>query len=110
MRPAGEVMAEALDETAIRQPVVPVVTNVAAGPAEAAETIRQHLVEQVTGRVRWRESVAWMSDNGIAQTAEAGAGKVLTVMNRRNVRALKGHALGTPDELAVFVAALAGTE
>lgn len=110
MRPAGEVMAEALDETAIRQPVVPVVTNVAAGPAEAAETIRQHLVEQVTGRVRWRESVAWMSDNGIAQTAEAGAGKVLTLMNRRNVRALKGHALGTPDELAVFVAALAGTE
>lgn len=110
MRPAGEVMAEALAETAIRQPVVPVVTNVTAGPAEAPETIRQHLVEQVTGRVRWRESVAWMADNGIAQTAEAGAGKVLTVMNRRNVRALKGHTLGTPDELAAFVAALAGTQ
>ncbi|NBC21068.1 MAG: ACP S-malonyltransferase [Alphaproteobacteria bacterium] len=110
MRPAGEIMAAALAETAIRQPVVPVVTNVTAGPAEAPETIRQHLIEQVTGRVRWRESVAWMADNGIAQTAEAGVGKVLTVMNRRNVRALKGHPLGTPDELANFVAALAGTQ
>ncbi len=110
MQPAAEAMAQALSEIEIVAPLVPVVSNVTAQATSEAKAIRRHLVEQVTGRVRWRESVAWMADNGIMQTAEAGAGKVLSVMNRRNVKALKGHTLGTPDELAAFAAALSGAQ
>lgn len=110
MQPAGEAMAAALAETTIAPPTVPVVVNVTARPCSAPDDIRAHLVSQVTGRVRWRESVAWMSENGIASTAEAGPGKVLSVMNRRNVKALRGHPLATPDELAAFAAALRETE
>lgn len=110
MQPAAEAMAEALSQAEVKAPVVPVVANVTAEAVSDPEAIRKYLVDQVTGRVRWRESVTWMAANGIARTGEAGAGKVLTVMNRRNVKVLEGHPLGTPDDLAAFAAAMAGTQ
>lgn len=109
MQPAAEAMSHALRETDIKEPAVPILANVTAQPTSEPEAIRQRLIEQVKGRVRWRESILWMAENGVARTAEAGAGKVLTVMNRRNVRALAGHTLGAPDELAAFAAAFTDT-
>ena len=106
MAPAAEAMAEALANTTITAPKVPLVANVTAEAGNNPDAIRQQLVDQVTGRVRWRESVAWMVANGLEQTGEAGAGKVLTVMNRRNERALVGKTLGTPDDLAAFAESL----
>lgn len=102
MAPAAEKMAEALAAAEIVAPKVPLVANVTAVAGSDAEDIRSQLVEQVTGRVRWRESVAWMVANGLERTGEAGAGKVLTVMNRRNERSLVGKTLGSPEDLAAF--------
>jgi len=102
MAPAAEKMAVAIAETEIKAPRVPLVANVTADAGSDPEAIGKQLVEQVTGRVRWRESVAWMVANGMERTGEAGAGKVLTVMNRRNERSLVGKTLGTPEELAAF--------
>lgn len=108
MRPAAEAMAAALTETTISAPRTPLVANVTATAGSDPDQIRQQLIDQVTGRVRWRESVIWMVGNGIEMTGEAGAGKVLTVMNRRNERSLAGHTLGTPDDLAAFAESLKG--
>lgn len=102
MAPAAEKMAAALAEADIQAPRVPLVANVTAIAGSDPEAIRAQLVEQVTGRVRWRESVAWMVASGIERTGEAGAGKVLTVMNRRNDRSLKGMTLGTPEDIDAF--------
>lgn len=105
MAPAADKMAAALADADITAPRVPLVANVTAVAGSDVDAIRAQLVEQVTGRVRWRESVAWMVANGLEQTGEAGAGKVLTVMNRRNERALVGKTLGTPEDLAAFAEA-----
>lgn len=102
MAPAADKMATALEDADIKAPRVPLVANVTAVAGSDVDAIRAQLVEQVTGRVRWRESVAWMVANGLQRTGEAGAGKVLTVMNRRNERALAGKTLGTPEDLAAF--------
>ena len=102
MQPAADAMEEALAETVISAPTVPVVTNVTASAETNPDAIRNHLVAQVTGRVRWRESVEYMAAQRIMRTVEAGAGKVLTVMNRRTVRALSGSTLGTPEDVAAW--------
>ncbi|MEO9969940.1 MAG: ACP S-malonyltransferase [Hyphomonadaceae bacterium] len=102
MAPAADAMREALGEAKINAPSVPLVANVSAAPTVDPDAIRDQLVQQVTGRVRWRESVQWMVGQGLEQAMEAGAGKVLTVMNRRNERALKGVTLGTPEQLEAF--------
>ena len=83
-------------------PSIPVFANVTAAPTSDPSEIRKLLVEQVTARVRWRESVEKMASEGITLMAECGAGKVLTVMNRRTVKDLKGVALGTPADLESF--------
>src|SRR5215469_2614635 len=81
MAPAAEEMAQALSSAAIFAPSPPVVANVTARPTSDVETIRRQLVEQVTGRVRWRESMEWLTgEGGVTRFAEAGAGKVLTGM------------------------------
>ncbi len=83
MQPAADVMAAALADVDMSAPVVPLVANVVAGAVSDAGQIRNNLVAQVTGTVRWRESVAWMIDNGVTGFVEVGAGKVLTGMARR---------------------------
>ncbi len=107
MAPAADVMAAALAEVQISAPVVPVVANVVAGPVGDPDEIRRRLVEQVTGTVRWRESVLWMAGQGVDQLKEIGAGKVLTGLTRRIDRSVKGAAVGTPEDVAGFAASLA---
>ena len=99
MAPAAEEMAAALGEVTVNAPAVPVVANVLAAPISDPDEIRARLVEQVTGTVRWRESVAWMAANGVDTLYEVGAGKVLTGLARRIDRALTGRAVGTPQDI-----------
>ena len=83
MQPAADVMAAALADVDMSAPAVPLVANVVASAVNDADQIRNNLVAQVTGTVRWRESVAWMIDNGVTGFVEVGAGKVLTGMAKR---------------------------
>ena len=107
MQPAADAMAEALAAASINAPAVPVVANVTARPTDDVETIRRQLVEQVTGRVRWRESVMWMvEEGGITTLAEAGAGKVLSTMLKRTTKEAKGQPLNNAADLEAFAAAL----
>ena len=107
MQPAADEMAAALASATILTPVVPVVANVTAGPVSDPEVIRRLLVEQVTGRVRWRESMIWMAnDGGVTRFAEIGSGKVLTGMAKRIAPDADAVALNTPEELEAFAKSL----
>ena len=106
MQPAAEEMRAALANTRLLAPTAPVVANVTAQPTEDPEEIRRLLVEQVTGRVRWRESVTFMAENGVTRFAEVGAGKVLTGMAKRIAPDAEAVALNTPDDLESFAARL----
>jgi [acyl-carrier-protein] S-malonyltransferase len=109
MQPAADAMAAALESATILAPRVPLVANVTAQPTQDPESIRRNLVSQVTGRVRWTESVQFMVAGGVHMTAETGNGKVLTVMQRRIEKSLSGFTLSTPDDLATFASALKET-
>jgi len=108
MAPAAEAMADALADTDLKTPVVPVVNNVTAGPITDPVQLKSDLVTQVTGRVRWRESVLWMAEDGVDTFAEPGTGKVLTGMLRRIVKGVDGVSLSTPDALEKFAEMLDG--
>lgn len=108
MQPAAEAMAEALSHVNIERPRVPLVANVRAAPVSDPTTIRSLLVEQVTGSVRWRESVLCMAKNGVTEIWEIGAGKALTGMIRRIDKDIATRNIGTPDEVAAAAAALNG--
>ncbi|WP_041768463.1 ACP S-malonyltransferase [Pseudovibrio sp. FO-BEG1] len=110
MQPAADAMAKALAEVEIKAPAVPLVANVLAAPITDPEEIRTRLVEQVTGTVRWRESVSWMADNGVTTLVEIGTGKVLTGMVRRIVKSLEGVAVNTAEDIDALVARLEGAE
>ena len=99
MEPAAEVMAQALEQVHINRPAVPVVANVVAEGITDPATIRSLLVQQVTGSVRWRESVRWMAENGVTEIWEIGAGKALSGMVRRIERSIACAAIGTPDDI-----------
>jgi len=103
MSPAAEAMREALNEIDIWEPIVPVVANVTARPVRDPADIRRLLVEQVTGSVRWRESVLYMRDQGVGELVEIGAGKVLSGLARRIDRHLKALSINTPDDMDVFL-------
>ncbi|WP_273282028.1 ACP S-malonyltransferase [Pseudooceanicola atlanticus] len=100
MEPAAKVMADALSDVTLSAPKVPVVANVRAEAVSDPDTIRELLIEQVTGSVRWRESVAWMSGQGVTEIWEIGAGKALSGMIRRIDRAIECRAVGTPEDVA----------
>jgi [acyl-carrier-protein] S-malonyltransferase len=100
MEPAAKVMAEALDDVDILTPSVPLVANVRAAAVTDPAVIRSLLVEQVTGSVRWRESVGFMAENGVTEIFEVGAGKALSGMIRRIERSIACSAVGTPDDIA----------
>lgn len=102
MDPAAAVMAEALAHTTIRPPSVPVVTNVGAGPTSEPDDIRTQLVEQVTGTVRWRESMAFLGARGIKRFAEFGAGKVLSGLVKRVVEGAETASVGSPEDFAAL--------
>ena len=99
MEPAAGVMAEALSHVDIETPKVTVVPNVCAHGCTSATLLRNHLVDQVTGSVRWRESVLWMAGEGVTEIWEIGAGKALSGMIRRIDRSIATRAVGTPDDV-----------
>jgi [acyl-carrier-protein] S-malonyltransferase len=107
MQPAADEMAEALAQALIIAPRAPLVANVTARPVLDPDTIRRLLVEQITGRVRWRESIEWLAgEGGITRFVEAGAGKVLTGMAKRIAPDADAVALNTPADLEAFAKSL----
>ena len=99
MQPAADAMRDALAGVSLKAPRVPVVCNVLAGPSTDPDAIRLNLVRQVTGTVRWRESVAWMGSQGVDRFFEIGAGKVLTGLLKRIVPDAQGFAVGGPEDV-----------
>ena len=106
MAPAAEEMREALAGAAILAPRAPLVTNVTARPTLDPEQIRALLVEQITGRVRWRESVLTFRHLGVGTTVECGGGKVLTGMVKRTDRELETVSLDSPADIETFAKTL----
>jgi [acyl-carrier-protein] S-malonyltransferase len=107
MQPAADEMAEALAQALIVPPRAPLVANVIARPVLDADVIRRLLVEQITGRVRWRESIEWLAgEGGVTRFVEAGAGKVLTGMAKRIAPDADAVALNTPADLEAFAKSL----
>ena len=104
MQPAADAMAAALAGVTVKSPVVPVVANVLAKPIRDPVDIVDALVAQVTGTVRWRDSIAFMADAGVTQFYEVGAGKVLSGLVRRVAEGASGVSIGTPDDVAAFKA------
>ena len=103
MQPAADEMAAALADTKINAPVVPVIANVTAEATSDPEAIRTLLVEQVTGSVRWRESMIWAADKGVTELVEIGSGKVLTGMAKRIDARLSAKALNTPEDIEAIL-------
>ena len=108
MQPAADAMREALAGVRVNAPAVPVVANVEAGPITDPAAIRDALVRQVTGTVRWRESVAYMATQGVEAFYEVGSGKVLTGLVKRIAAGASTTAIGAPDEVAAFKTSLHG--
>ncbi|MBO9173893.1 MULTISPECIES: ACP S-malonyltransferase [unclassified Rhizobium] len=108
MAPAADAMREALAGVAKSNPVVPVIANVRAAPVTDADEIAKLLVEQVTGQVRWRETVEWFAANGVTTLYELGAGKVLTGLARRIDKNVTGISVNSPADIDAAVAALLG--
>jgi [acyl-carrier-protein] S-malonyltransferase len=107
MQPAADEMAEALAGASISAPRAPVVANITARPVLEPQSIRRLLVEQVTGRVRWRESVEWMAgEGGVTRFVELGSGKVLTGMAKRALPDAEALALNAPADLEAFASSL----
>lgn len=108
MQPAADAMAEALTNTKISAPVIPVVANVTAAATSSPDEIRDLLVQQITGMVRWRESVLWMRDQGVSEMIELGAGKVLCGLARRIDKEINCAAAGTPEHIESVIIQIKG--
>lgn len=103
MAPAAQEMAAALADTTIRPPEVPVICNVTARPEEDPNNLRRLLVDQITGTVRWRESVEFMAEDGVTNAFEIGAGKVLTGLIRRIASDIQTGNIGTAEQIESFL-------
>ncbi|MGO4114302.1 ACP S-malonyltransferase [Rhizobium ruizarguesonis] len=106
MAPAADAMREALATVSKSDPIVPLIANVRAAPVTAADEIASLLVEQVTGQVRWRETVEWFAGNGVTTLYELGSGKVLTGLARRIDKTINGISVNGPADIDAAVAAL----
>lgn len=106
MAPAAREMQEALEKVTVRPPRVPIISNVSVAPENDPTRIKQLLVEQVTARVRWRETIAGLRDRGITSVVEIGAGKVLTTMAKRIDKDLPGFSVETPQDIEAFLKTL----
>lgn len=105
MQPAADAMAEALGTVTLNAPVVPVIANVVAGPVSDPEEIRDLLVRQVTGMVRWRESVLAMKELGVDRLVEVGAGKVLAGLTKRIAKEVSAVSLNAPADIDAWLSA-----
>lgn len=103
MQPAQNRMKEAFENVIIRDSRIPVIDNVTALPIQKGEELKEHLIQQVTDRVRWCESIAKMTELGVTTTIEVGSGKVLTGLSKRIVPSLEAIALNTPQEIELFL-------
>lgn len=103
MQPAAKAMADALSNVKANTPAIPVVTNVDVAPETNPVALIDLLVKQVTGQVRWRETIEWFGANGVTELAEVGAGKVLSGLARRIDRNLTGIAINTPADIDSFL-------
>jgi [acyl-carrier-protein] S-malonyltransferase len=108
MQPAADAMAEALSNVTVNAPVVPVVANVLASAISDPQEIKKRLIEQVTGTVRWRECVTYMTANGVSDVYEIGAGKVLAGLAKRIDGALNAASIGTPADVDAALPKLNG--
>jgi [acyl-carrier-protein] S-malonyltransferase len=108
MSPAADAMADALAKVQINSPIVPVIANVAVSPVTDPAEIASLLVKQVTGQVRWRETVEWFAANGVTTLYEIGAGKVLTGLARRIDKTVTGVAVNGPQDIDAALSALNG--
>lgn len=108
MAPAATAMSHALDKVAKQNPVVPLIANVRAAPVTDADEIARLLVAQVTGQVRWRETVEWFGANGVTTLYEIGSGKVLTGLARRIDKTVTGIAVNTPADIEAALKTLLG--
>jgi [acyl-carrier-protein] S-malonyltransferase len=106
MAPAAREMEAELEKVTMRPPRVPIISNVSVSPENDPVRIRRLLVEQVTGRVRWRETIAGLRARGISSVVEVGAGKVLTTMAKRIDKDLPGLSIETPQEIEAFLKTL----
>jgi [acyl-carrier-protein] S-malonyltransferase len=104
MQPAADEMQAALAAVDIQPPCVPIIANVTASPVSDPDSIRKLLVEQITGSVRWRESMIWLAENQAGELLELGSGKVLTGMARRIDERLSAKALNTAEDIEAFLA------
>ena len=104
MQPAAEEMQAALADVEIAAPSLPIIANVTTSPVTEPEEIRNLLVAQVTGSVRWRESMIWLADKGVTHLVELGSGKVLSTMAKRIDPRLTAQALSTEEDIAAFLA------
>jgi len=102
MAPAADAMRDALGNVEINAPVVPLIANVLAAPVTEPDDIRARLVEQVTGRVRWHESIAWLAGNGVDTLVEVGSGKVLSGLARRINRDLTCISVASAEDVAAY--------
>ncbi|MCV6599867.1 MAG: ACP S-malonyltransferase [Alphaproteobacteria bacterium] len=102
MEKAKEELTEAIMNTEFNAPVVPVISNVTASPVTEPEEIKKLLLEQITGRVRWRESVQFMAEQGVERQIEIGSGKVLSGLVRRINKSIKGVAVGSVSDIEKF--------
>ena len=107
MAPAATEMQQALADTTIKSPLIPIISNVLAAPTQDPEHIKDLLVQQITGTVRWRESMLWLKENNISELTELGAGKVLSGLARRIDRELSATSVETPEQIDALLAALA---
>lgn len=106
MQPAADAMAAALADMDVKAPCVPVVANVTASAVSDPGEIKKLLVEQVTGMVRWRECVKYLSAQGVTELVEVGTGKVLTGLTRRIDKSVSGRAIGSPADVSAFLESL----
>jgi [acyl-carrier-protein] S-malonyltransferase len=110
MQPAADVMAQALAGVTIAKPKVPLVSNVLASAITDPDEIRKRLIEQVTGTVRWRESVSYMASKGVTHFLEVGAGKVLSGLVKRIADGAVGVPVGGPGDIDAAKAAIAAAK
>ncbi|MCL2474104.1 MAG: ACP S-malonyltransferase, partial [Alphaproteobacteria bacterium] len=106
MQPVANVLREALQHIEIKAPVVPLIANVTASEVTDPETIKKLLVEQVTGSVRWRESVLYMKGRGVDRLIECGSGTVLSDLTKRIDDTISSTALSAPEDIEAFLKAV----
>jgi [acyl-carrier-protein] S-malonyltransferase len=102
MQPAADIMRDALSDVAMNNAIIPIIANVLVEPITDKAIIKQALIDQVTGRVRWRETMQWASDNAITHIYEVGAGKILSSMCKRAVKDAQIFAINTYQDMQVF--------